>query len=518
MTCYAILEESVLKVGNTLLERQYDLSEGEPRHKALINKQTGYRWEGSQPVVMQVCGFSGKGLTPRLSTLISDSNGCSLPHLEAMLEYDNGLLEVRLVLTVYEDSPFISSQIFIRKKEGVESYSFDPTQADVVEVVGLYEPHMRLDRVTFVDKSDYNDTLVTRDHEILYARMHTDREGQMFLLSPVLHEEKLLLVKEAPCKAGCFNRIRPEFGCAPKKQAALYGSGVTAHDLSSAYFVPCYGATVGVGFNTDLFRAYRAHYGKVYAGDIRRNLFTMSNTWGDRSADKALCEAFMIKEGQCALEMGVELIQLDDGWQTGLSSGSAFKKGVKVWNSGFYREYEDFWKIHEKKFPNGFDPFRSDAYDLGIWFSLDGDNDYAQWEIDAEKMLELHKQYNVTHFKIDGITLLNKRAEWRFLQFFQRLIKESHGKVSFNMDITNGVRLGYLYEKQLGTLFVENRYTDTGAYYPHATLRNLWMLSTYIPTRKMQFEVLNPRRNRKLYGNDPIAPVKYDADYLFASV
>jgi alpha-galactosidase len=64
---------------------------------------------------------------------------------------------------------------------------------------------------------------------------------------------------------------------------------------------------------------------------------------------------------------------------------------------------------------------------------------------------------------------------------------------------------------------VENLYTYWGNYYPHATLRNLWQLSRYLPTERMQFEVLNLRRNKEKY-NDILGPDNYDMDYAFACV
>ena len=65
--------------------------------------------------------------------------------------------------------------------------------------------------------------------------------------------------------------------------------------------------------------------------------------------------------------------------------------------------------------------------------------------------------------------------------------------VTFNLDITVKL-LGYLTHKEIGTLFVENRYTDW-TNYSHAVLKNLWTLSELFPTRKFQFELLNNRRN-----------------------
>ena len=62
---------------------------------------------------------------------------------------------------------------------------------------------------------------------------------------------------------------------------------------------------------------------------------------------------------------------------------------------------------------------------------------------------------------------------------------------------------------------MENRYTDWGNYFPHDTLRNLWEVSRYVPAQRLQIEVLNPRRNKEKYPEDPFAPDLYSMDYLF---
>ena len=51
-----------------------------------------------------------------------------------------------------------------------------------------------------------------------------------------------------------------------------------------------------------------------------------------------------------------------------------------------------------------------------------------------------------------------------------------------------------------------NRYTDWGNYYPYRTLRNLWMLSRYVPAEKMQIEFLNKWRNADKYDAADLLP------------
>lgn len=43
----------------------------------------------------------------------------------------------------------------------------------------------------------------------------------------------------------------------------------------------------------------------------------MLNTWGDRSQDAKIDEAFCLAELDRAARMGITLFQLDDGWQSG---------------------------------------------------------------------------------------------------------------------------------------------------------------------------------------------------------
>ena len=54
-------------------------------------------------------------------------------------------------------------------------------------------------------------------------------------------------------------------------------------------------------------------------------------------------------------------------------------------------------------------------------------------------------------------------------------------------------------------------------YYPYWTLRNLWMLSKYVPAEKLQIEFLNKWRNTDKYKGEVFAPENYSFEYLFAT-
>lgn len=67
---------------------------------------------------------------------------------------------------------------------------------------------------------------------------------------------------------------------------------------------------------------------------------------------------------------------------------------------------------------------------------------------------------------------------------------------------------------EYGNVFLENRYTDWQNYYPYWTLRNLWMLSKYVPAERLQIEFLNKWRNAGKYAGDRFAPANYGFGYL----
>ena len=155
--------------------------------------------------------------------------------------------------------------------------------------------------------------------------------------------------------------------------------------------------------------------------------------------------------------------------------------------------------------------------EIGLWFNPSVQNDFADWEKDAETLIGLYRKYGIRVFKIDGLTIPTKRAEVNLRNLFDKVLAETGDKVMFNLDATASRRAGYHFFGEYGNIFLENRYTDWGNYYPYWTLRNLWMLAKYVPAEKLQIEFLNKWRNTEKYGNEPFAPKHYSFEYLFAT-
>lgn len=200
----------------------------------------------------------------------------------------------------------------------------------------------------------------------------------------------------------------------------------------------------------------------------------------------------------------------------GKSPNSKSGKGSfkDIWKDSLY------WTPDPVKFPQGLDRVVAKARRLnmriGLWFNPSIQNEFADWQKDAEAVLSLWRRYGITIFKIDGLQIPTKLAEQRLRNFFDEVTRQSGGNVIFNLDATAGRRGGYNMFNEYGNIFLENRYTDWGNYYPYQTLRNLWQLSAYVPAERLQVEFLNKWRNTSKYDDDPFAPARYSMDYLFA--
>lgn len=249
-----------------------------------------------------------------------------------------------------------------------------------------------------------------------------------------------------------------------------------------------------------------------------RDGMLLSNTWGDRSQDARMCQEFMLREISAGACLGADVVQLDDGWQAGVTSNSVTAGGA--WE-GFWAR-GSFWTVHPQRFPQSLAPLveaaATQSLRLGLWYAPDSADDIGNWQRDAQAILALHRRWGINYFKIDSISIRSKTAERNLQRLVAAIQADSGGRVVLDIDITAGKRGGYWFLLHAGPLFVENRYTDRRGYWPHQTLRNLWKLAHWVDPLRLRMEFLNPTRNQALYAADPLAPGAYSPQYLFATV
>ncbi|MEI6167070.1 MAG: alpha-galactosidase [bacterium] len=397
----------------------------------------------------------------------------------------------------------------------------EPHQAKGVErVLSLSAQHLRLTQVTLADQTDHHNELVQERQWLLHpSESGLLLHGNLFVIENLAAGSGHILVKKAPLPGARSVATEFDLKSTPRRNGGyeFVLSGSPEGQAHSWEILEYHG---GLMERTRVIHEWQRRLRPATPGHwVPRFL---SNTWGDRSRDSRIREDFVAAEIDAAHLLGVEVVQIDDGWQRGVTSNSSLAQQLGgVWE-GFWNADPHFWDPHPERFSQGLGPIveraRAKGMSIGLWFAPDSWNEFANWRRDADCILKLFSTLGIEHFKIDGVSAKTELAFCNLDHFFQAVLDGSQGRVVFDLDITADIRPGYFGAMEVGPIFVENRYTDWHKYWPHQTLRNLWMLSHWVDPRRLRMEFLSNARNVELYSNDPLAPSRYTPATLFATV
>ena len=543
-SCFAHLEGAVLAIGNAVIERRWLLCDGLLLPIALVDRASGRSWllPGTQPGAVPPAAPPAFDRPPRLQLRRGRASPVEGPSLVAELVCGEGETRIAWSFQIFPASAVITCRLLSwpagatsaaasapAASSGIESDA--PAAAgdggrggsDLCERLLLACHHAHVHGVELADRTDGHDNLASPYEHRIAAPEPLRLRGNVFAIEDPLSGDGLILLKHAPLPHArpvpCAVDLRTwhDGAAIPQRPAlALHGHGAVAGTPGYAWSVGCYrGGTAGrIAALHDLQRCFRAYLPE-------RDGMLLSNTWGDRNRDGRICAAFMAQEIAAGARLGIDVVQIDDGWQRGISSNSVNRKRGGVWQ-GFWAADAAFWEPHPERFPDGLASTTTAAAShglaFGLWFAPDSIDDFRHWRRDAEAVLGLWRRYGVTQVKIDGVKAHSPLGEANLQRFFAAVLDGSDGAITFDLDVTAEVRPGYFGALGVGPLFVENRYTDSHRWWPHATLRNLWQLAHWIDPVRLRMEFLNRQRHAALYAGDPLAPMAYTADWLFASV
>jgi alpha-galactosidase len=542
--CYYRYHDGILSIGNHFIERKWSLTTKGVFPLSLLDLQRNTEWL-DQSSLRFTPSYTHLGLNVETAEFTTyhlvhsfDNEGePSLTSLNIIISSSCGPIHIKWILGIDANTPLIRQSLFFRAADRLTGdYSSDtPASApiaseatshhgvqaptDYIDYLPLAPLHCRWKTVTLRDVTDTYNNLVSLQEGLLYTNYERIKlSGNFLTIQNTFTKDGLLVIKESPTSLGHLQYDGEDYGLA-EKRLWVTSSGVSESDLNCGEWVECYGTTIGVFHGSELeqLRLIHGYYNGIQGGPKVQERILMSNTWGDRSRDGRITESFMLQELERANMLGITHVQIDDGWQKGITSNSVVSGGS--W-ADYYSRDTDFWDVHIERFPNGLEPIVQRAkqlnIQLGLWFSPDSNQDFQHWQKDLDALLRLWGNYGICYFKLDGIYIRSKLGESRFLNIINEMRRVTSGNVHFNLDTTNGKRQGYLYHTSVGSLFLENRYTDFKSYYPHWTLRNTWMLCPYVPASHLQIEFLNTERNAERYGQDPLSPQACGIAYSFA--
>ncbi|MGV8090535.1 MAG: hypothetical protein AB2L24_01540 [Mangrovibacterium sp.] len=527
-SCYAILKSDSLCIGNGLIERKFLWNNGNLITVSLEDKRNKQVWINEKQIPdFFIPQQNQQALNGRWES--KEVGSAVIPrHLEVTIEYTIDQLQIRKVYRVYPDCPAIACDLYLKgeakgtwtiKRKDLAELGYIESrnilsqynEIPIMDQIALTGKHWSVHTVEFLDMSDYNNTLV-RPYKGLSYHENTYR-GNLLFFENMESDKGLFFLKEAPCSGVQLAYPGADFAI-NFGQVKMIGLGLTAKDLSTDEWTKVYSFVTGIyaGGEVERLTALREYQKNIREQLPDRDEMIVMNTWGDRGSTSRLTEDFCKRQIEACAKMGITHFQLDYGWQDGHDQGT------------YQNVYQkpDFWTPGKTLFPNGLAPITRKGKEVGVEVCLYLNpclsNDNKDWEKDADALIKLYKEDGIRIFKIDGQKMPNKLAETRTRKMYEKVLKETDGNVFFNLDITAGVRGGYFMYTQYGNLFLENRYTEWGNYYPYRTLRNLWMLSKYVPAEKLLIEFPNKWKNQDKYSdNDPFAPANYSFDYLFAT-
>lgn len=534
-SCKAILKNDTLTLENDLISRKYLWNGGNLITVSITDKLSAFTWNLNNKKPDSFFSEEDKPKNGKFEATEVGRTSVSPEYLKVDVTVLIGKLYVKKVFRIYPKSPAIACDYYLKGEfegtwntqlkskgslqniETLAAVKADQVKATVIERLNLPGRHWKVKAIQFYDITDRNNNLVDEKTQWAY-RGESQLEGNILLINNQIQEHGLFILKESPTSEAQLNY--PGFDFTVRTgEIKVTGIGIDANELEKDEWIRCYGVVTGVfkGGDFEQLTAIRNYQNNIRIHEKQRDNMIMLNTWGDRNQDKSVGEAFTLKEIEAGQKLGISHFQIDDGWQIGKSANSAFPGGSfhKIWSNPSY------WLPDEKKFPNGLKPVLEAGKKAGIevclWFNPSKENNYADWQKDAGALIHLYKKYGIRTFKIDGVQIETKLSDINLRKMLDSVSLVTKGEAVFNLDVTAGKRYGYHYFNEYGNIFLANRYTDYGNYYPYWTLRNLWMLSKYVPAQNLQIEFLNNYRNKDNYPNDPFAPAEYSFDYLFAT-
>lgn len=512
---FSDFRNDTLVLGNRFTTIQCHIGNGEVDLVSVMDKTEGL-----------TCSFlSGSKLfcidglkSPHLNTTVTKNIHAETPvryacqETDIVSEFDQ--YEVKRCFRVFASSPVITCDFYIRKKNAEPL--FLPSETSYLFDLSTYSSHWKLRSIEFFDQTDNQNNPVSETDKLSY-RKEIKMRGNVLIATDLLANQALLFIKEAPCSFVQLHYPGYDF-VSEKNRLKAVNFGITADDLPEGTWVKTYSVAFCLTAANELdeltaLRTYQKHFRRTMP---YRDEMIMMNTWGDRNEGGNINEQFVKKEIDACAKLGVSHFQIDDGWQSWSTYDSAKKAAFS--QKGY--EQED-WLPSLSKFPGGLEPLSEYAQQnkvrLGLWFAPNKKRSYENWKTDAVTLINLYNRYKIGFFKIDDVTISDKRSEINFRHLLDSVSVATGNQVVFDLDVTASRREGYYYFYEYGNLFLENRYTDWANYYPYQTLRTLWLLSKYVAPERLQIEFLNKWRNADKYpSGDPFAPSAVPFEYIFA--
>ena len=417
----------------------------------------------------------------------SDDENFTSDHISVVAEMDYAMadkyygesgLRLRFEIWAYPGAPGFRTQISIK---GLRSW-FAPGIACsndyLIDYLPISTSHLKRQTVGYYNDHDgrNSDTLDFVENRIINKPVSgTEQYNDASILFLYNEAEGLGLVKESHLVVNKPGINTGFFKCSETGVEST-GWGLALANISRDYFSPCWAGwrICWEGGEYEKQLAMKM-FDRLRYPVAEEDIVLVTNVWGGGKSIASAKEENIVKEIKSCAGLGIDVVQIDAGWE---------ERNKPV----------DGWKISEDAYPNGFDHIMDLAEDnnikLGIWNTAESINK------NDDKLNDLN-DLGFLYYKIDIGTWSTYEMLKELTNHARELAVHSQHKARVNWDITHkGLRVGYLFNREYGNLFLqnrrlamENRNNKGSTYVPRRILKDQWMAADYLNLNQIMFNV-----------------------------
>lgn len=434
--------------------------------------------------------------------------------IRTTVEFEYPISQVGLIYDIWTlpGAPGFRTEISIKKlNKGVE---LDEFALGTVEALSLKDSFVSMEAIGYFNDTQHRNTLETpilkREKFELNGKGSVDWTNAAIISNG---KSGVILVKESH---KCANQQGVNTGGINfrDRDLAVTGAGLDTLHLSTEY-QSCW-ATWSIAYQggeESAKLALKQFDRSRYPIDSERDIYIMSNTWGSGSSGSnskyASREENIIRELEVSKELGLDLLQIDDGWQ-----GTQYSEWETV-PTAIYRAGDIDVMLPDsteyKVYPEGWQNVRSRSEELGVKLGL-----WAASHIPYEDLIKNYELGNFCSYKLDFARLTNYKILHDFESKVREFIIKTGHKVRVNWDVTeNPPRIGYYFGREYGNIYLENRKPMTPinvVYHPWLVLRDAWHVAKYTNINKFQITY----QNVTLVNREVSDAYRHSHDYALA--
>ncbi|MCG6189377.1 alpha-amylase family protein [Maribellus maritimus] len=466
-------------------------------------------------------GDLGEGKLISLKAFRDDDEHFTSEHLTIVAEIKYSNIILKYEVWAYPDAPGLRTQVWLKTPSGKK-------MGDGTLAPGISESIKLADKQEKVTAFGYQAGLKAdvKPYEILTTE-NIPENGSSEITSGLIAAGRaggLILLKESQIHTDMHEAL--ETGGFERKESQLFvtGLGLCPNDLEDNEYKFCWANWLVLYQGNELDAQMQIkRFDRIrYPVHPDRDVFIMANTWGsedkqDQCWYKAREENVLTEIEVCA-ELGIDILQIDDGWQIRKGEDSwlpAAKGPTQSYKNSELPQLLDGTLMPESYdiYPDGFGKVRETAKEKGIRLGL-----WNAWTAPLNTLKANYDAGDFKSFKLDFAVLHTKEALDNLYYKARDLIKYSNYSAVVNWDVTERApRMGFYFGRDCGNLYLANRkaYTirPSVQYEPWQVLRDGWELASYMNLNKVQLTF----QNKDLTPPEAITDaLKYSHAYNFA--